>query len=320
MEVGSSGTRSSVVSSTYKPSWPRLNGGWPKEGCRCAVVAGGSPGSVTTSTRLGYPPPSGNLTIRVHPDEQWLELRLPTPLAPLSNTSGRVATYRLSAPVVFNYRADQWAAQAATGAVRYDISYQPDRGRWYLDASWRLPAAELPSLEELRQERTLAVDLNADHVACGVLDSAGNPVGKPTTVPLDLDGQVTACRVGRLRAAISQLIALANGHGCRSMTSTSPTFGGRAGRPSATAGGERAFGARSLASRLVGSVTCWSAWPPTPACGWSRSTPLTPPSGGASTGLHPCTALARLPPQCTMRPPWLLADAALATVPGDGQV
>ena len=125
----------------------------------------------------------GNLTIRVHPDEQWLELRLPTPLAPLSNTSGRAATYRLSAPVVFNYRADQWAAQAATGAVRYDITYQPDRGRWYLDASWRLPAAELPSLEELRQERTLAVDLNADHVACGVLDSAGNPVGKPTTVP-----------------------------------------------------------------------------------------------------------------------------------------
>jgi hypothetical protein len=159
----------------------------------------------------------GNLTIRVHPDEQWLELRLPTPLAPLSNTSGRVATYRLSAPVVFNYRADQWAAQAATGAVRYDITYQPDRGRWYLDASWRLPAAELPSLEELRQERTLAVDLNADHVACGVLDSAGNPVGKPTTVPLDLDGQVTACRDGRLRAAISQLIALANGHGCKSI-------------------------------------------------------------------------------------------------------
>jgi hypothetical protein len=159
----------------------------------------------------------GNLTIRVHPDEQWLELRLPTPLEPLSNTSGRAATYRLSAPVVFNYRADQWTAQVATGAVRYDITYHPDRGRWYLDASWRLPAAQPPSLEELRQERTLAVDLNADHVACGVLDSAGNPVGKPTTVPLDLDGQVTACRDGRLRAAISQLIALANGHGCKSI-------------------------------------------------------------------------------------------------------
>jgi hypothetical protein len=86
-----------------------------------------------------------------------------------------------------------------------------------MDASWRLPTAELPSLEDLRQQRTLAVDLNADHVACGVLDSAGNPVGRPTTVPLDLDGQVTACRDGRLRAAISQLIALANSHGCKSI-------------------------------------------------------------------------------------------------------
>jgi len=34
---------------------------------------------------------------------------------------------------------------------------------------------------------------------------------------LDLDGQVTACRDGRLRAAISQLIALANGHSCKSI-------------------------------------------------------------------------------------------------------
>ena len=59
-----------------------------------------------------------------------------------------------------------------------------------------------------------------------------------------------------------------------SRTSTSPIFGGRAGRPSATAGGERAFDARSLASRLGGSATCWSAWPPTPAYGWSRSTRL----------------------------------------------
>jgi hypothetical protein len=159
----------------------------------------------------------GNLTIRVHPDERWLELRLPTPLAPLSNTPGQVATYRLSLPVKFKYREDQWAAQAASGAVRYDISYQPDRGRWYLDASWRLPAAQPPSLVELRQERTLAVDLNADHVACGVLDSAGNPVGKPTTVPLDLDSQVTSCRDGRLRAVISQLIALANEYGCKSL-------------------------------------------------------------------------------------------------------
>jgi hypothetical protein len=40
----------------------------------------------------------GNETIRVHPDEQWCELRLPAPLAHLSNTPGRAATYRLSCP------------------------------------------------------------------------------------------------------------------------------------------------------------------------------------------------------------------------------
>jgi hypothetical protein len=159
----------------------------------------------------------GNMTIRVHPDEHWLELRLPTPLAHLSNTPGHAATYRLSCPAVFNYRTDQWAAQAASGAIHYHISYQPDRGRWYLDASWRLPAAEPPSLEGLRHQRTLAVDLNADHLACGVLDPAGNPVGKPATIPLELDGKAATCRDGRLRAAISQLVALARSYDCKSI-------------------------------------------------------------------------------------------------------
>jgi len=36
--------------------------------------------------------PWGNETIRVHPDQGWLELRLPTPLASVSNTPGRAAT------------------------------------------------------------------------------------------------------------------------------------------------------------------------------------------------------------------------------------
>jgi hypothetical protein len=57
----------------------------------------------------------------VHPDEGWCELRLPTPLAHLSNTPGRAATYRLGCPVAFTHRAQAWAAQAATSAVRYDL-------------------------------------------------------------------------------------------------------------------------------------------------------------------------------------------------------
>jgi hypothetical protein len=61
----------------------------------------------------------GNETLRWHPDEGWLEVRLPAPLAHLaSRPHGR---YRLSCPVGFPYRGDEVAAQASAGAVRYDI-------------------------------------------------------------------------------------------------------------------------------------------------------------------------------------------------------
>ena len=44
----------------------------------------------------------GNETIRVHPDEGWLEVKLPAPLSHLANRlCGR---YRLSCPVAFSYR------------------------------------------------------------------------------------------------------------------------------------------------------------------------------------------------------------------------
>jgi hypothetical protein len=159
----------------------------------------------------------GNQTIRVHPDEGWLELRLPTPLAHLSNTPGRAATYRLACPVVFTHRREEWAAQAATGAVRYDISYQPDRDRWYLAASWRLPRLIPPNLEELRQGRALGIDLSAHHVDAWMLDASGNPVGPPHTIPLDLDGLPTSTRNGRLRAVIGAIVCLAIASGCRSL-------------------------------------------------------------------------------------------------------
>ena len=85
----------------------------------------------------------GNETIRWHPDEGWLEIKLPAPLARLANwPHGR---YRLSCPVAFSYRGDEVAAQAASGPVRYDISCDPVRGRWYLDASWTTtPAPRRP--------------------------------------------------------------------------------------------------------------------------------------------------------------------------------
>jgi hypothetical protein len=166
----------------------------------------------------------GNLTIRVHPDEQWLEIRLPTPLAYLSNTPGRAPTYRLSCPVAFNHRAAEWIAQADSGAIRYDIHLDQTKGegngkgRWYVDASWRLSTRTVPSLDELRLHRTLGVDLNAGHLAAWILDSVGSPLGAPVTIPLNLDNEPASTRQGRLRQAVSEVIRFARLSGCRSLT------------------------------------------------------------------------------------------------------
>ena len=120
----------------------------------------------------------GNETIRWNPDQGWLEIRLPAPLARLANRPhGR---YRLSCPVGFPYRGGDVAAQAATGAIRYDISYDPARGRWYLDASWKTPAVEPVTLAQARQGTVVAVDLNAGHLAVAVLTPDGNQAGTRT--------------------------------------------------------------------------------------------------------------------------------------------
>ena len=72
--------------------------------------------------------------------------------------------------------------------MRYDISFDPERGRWYLDASWKTAPEPPPALEELRAGRVLGVDLNADHLAACVLDGSGNPVGDPTTIEVGTAG------------------------------------------------------------------------------------------------------------------------------------
>jgi hypothetical protein len=160
----------------------------------------------------------GNETIRIHPDEQWLELRLPTPLAHLSNTNGRAPTYRLSCPARFTHRRDEWAAQAASGAVRYDLLFDPAKHRWYADASWRFPTRDVPSLDELRRHLTVAVDLNARHLDYWVLDVAGNPIGRPHTTALEFDELPATTRDGRLRAAVADIVRLANANHCWSIT------------------------------------------------------------------------------------------------------
>ncbi|HEX6452346.1 MAG TPA: hypothetical protein VF060_23160 [Trebonia sp.] len=119
--------------------------------------------------------------------------------------------------MAFGYRGGEVAAQAASGAVRYDITLDPAKGRWYLDASWKTAPGPAPSLEELRQSPVLAVDLNHGHLAAWVITPDGNPAGDPVTVPLDLAGLPASRRDGRLRAAISTLIRAAQDHGCRAI-------------------------------------------------------------------------------------------------------
>jgi len=153
----------------------------------------------------------GNETIRWNPDQCWLEIKLPAPLAHLANRPhGR---HRLSCPVRFSDRGDEVAAQAATGAIRYDITCDPRRGRWYIDASWKAALAPAAPLDDLRQHPVVAIDVNHGHLDAAVITPNGNILGTPATIGLDLAGLSSAARDGHLRAAITSLIATAGEHG-----------------------------------------------------------------------------------------------------------
>ena len=151
----------------------------------------------------------GNETIRVDAHGQ---LRIKVPVA-LADRFG--AHLHIAAPVVFNHRSDEWGDRVRDRrAVRYDITFDPTRGRWYLDASWTITPAAIGEFDELRDGHLLGVDLNADHLAACVLDSSGNPVGSPVTIGVDTAGLPAMRRDGRVRAAITTLLDLAVHHGC----------------------------------------------------------------------------------------------------------
>jgi IS605 OrfB family transposase len=157
----------------------------------------------------------GNETIRWNPGERWLELKLPAPLASLANRPrGR---YRISCEVAFSYRGDEVAAQAASCAVRYDISADTASGRWYLAASWKLPRKPVPPLGNLREHPVTAVDVNVGHLAVAVVLPDGNVSGTPHTIPLELAGLPATARDGRVRAAVSELIATAKKAGAQAI-------------------------------------------------------------------------------------------------------
>jgi IS605 OrfB family transposase len=157
----------------------------------------------------------GNLTIRWNPDAGWLEIKLPAPLAYLANQPhGR---YRLSCLVRFSYRGDEVAAQAASGAVRYDISCDAVRERWYIDASWTTTPAPAATLDELRRHPAVAIDVNHGHLDSAAVAPDGNILGIPATMPLELTGLPATTRDAHMRTAISTIIATARQHGAHAI-------------------------------------------------------------------------------------------------------
>ena len=151
----------------------------------------------------------GNETIRVD-EHAGLRVKVPSALVEELGTHLTIAT-----PVQFSHRGGEWLARVSTRrAVRYDISYDPDRGRWYLDASWKTSPEPARDIEELRGGPVLGVDLNDGHLACCVLDGSGNPIGEPHTIDVVTAGLCASRRDGRVRAAITALLDHAHQHTC----------------------------------------------------------------------------------------------------------
>jgi IS605 OrfB family transposase len=151
----------------------------------------------------------GNETIRV---DAAGRLRIKTPAALAPQLGSHVV---IDAPIRFAHRGYEWAARVATRrAVRYDISYHPARGRWYLDASWKSTPAPARDIDELRTGRVLGADLNDGHLAACVLDASGNPIGEPVSIEVVTAGLAASRRDGRVRAAITALLNLAHQHNC----------------------------------------------------------------------------------------------------------
>jgi len=154
--------------------------------------------------------------------------------------------------------------------VRYDISFDSAKRRWYMDASWKQPRRTPPALEALRQQPSFGLDLNADHVAGWVLDPSGNPVGDPTTIPLELAGLPASTRDRHLRAAVTEVIRHAKATGCRSIVVENLDFADA--RHTSRERGGRGKRGRRFRRAIHGippasSATCWSGWRPAPACG-----------------------------------------------------
>lgn len=161
--------------------------------------------------------PGGNpcLTLTRGPGGHWyLTVSVPTPVAEQLGVSTRV---QLRHPVALHHRGHELQDRLdGRAAVRLDV--QPDtdakgRRRTYLRFSWMRPTPAGVDLAVARAGGVVGVDLNADHLAATLLDTSGNPVGRPVRVPLDLSGATKQTRDGRLRAAITAVLEQAKAAG-----------------------------------------------------------------------------------------------------------
>ena len=172
------------------PGSPNSSGASEWESARLFLTADGERGANPGATR----------PLTWNPEEGWLEVKLPSPLAHLANRpAGGTGCL---APSTSSHRGDQVAAQAASGRHPLRPQQRPARkGRWYVDASWTIPPRPAPSLQELRRHPVVSVDVNAGHLETAVIAPDGNAPGAPATIGLDLAGLPAAARDGRLRAA-----------------------------------------------------------------------------------------------------------------------
>jgi IS605 OrfB family transposase len=165
------------------------------------------------------------------PGEWFLTVSVPAQVQARFGCGPRV---RLTHPVPLHHRREELEARLhGRRAVRLDIDATADRkGREkvMLRIAWVCPSQPALSLPQARVGGLVGVDLNADHLAAARRDEAGNPVGRPVRVPLELDGLPSSTRDARLREAITALLGFAKSTGARAVAVEELGFTGETSR------------------------------------------------------------------------------------------
>jgi hypothetical protein len=233
--------------------------------------------------------PGGNpcLTLNRGQAGLWyLTISVPHPVAEQFGVQSRV---QLRHPVALHHRSRELEQRLAQRlAVRVDVEPRTDkkgRPRTYLRVSWVRPATEATPLDTARAGGVIGVDLNADHLAATRVDTAGNPIGRPVNVPLDLSGASTKIRDGRLRAAITAVLEHAKGTGATAIAVEDLDFAD--GKTREKFGVASSSATPSPGFRPPSSRTASSRWPTPKDSPPSRSTRGTPRSTAARPGNVP---------------------------------